>query len=192
MAKELEEAKAKVKELQEQLDGLLEESVSLKGENNSLKKKVQSLQIDVEKMSRKIDTTRTASGQESEDDGMFNVVNEDGPGTACSLNNANLSVGLGPSDPNSTALNQSIRSDNGIQPRSNKFDMIGGAENDRHDTITLSDEAVEPDFNTAGGKKVRDTLTQRIMESHIGKENSSQHLVEEVKQGGQKTQSVFI
>lgn len=115
MSKELEEAKAKVKELQDQLDSLMEESVSLKGENNSLKKKVQSLQIDVEKMSRKIDTTRTASvGQESEDDGMFNVVNEDGPGTACSLNNANVSVGLGPSNQNSNLLNQSIRSDNGI------------------------------------------------------------------------------
>ena len=43
MAKELSEANSKVKELQEKLDMAVEESVSLKGENNSLKKKVQSL-----------------------------------------------------------------------------------------------------------------------------------------------------
>ena len=49
-------------------------------------------------MSRKIDTTRTASiGEESGDDGMFNVVNEDGPGTTSSLNNANV-IGLGTSN----------------------------------------------------------------------------------------------
>ena len=40
MADELAEANAKVKELQERLDAAVEESVSLKGENNSLKKKV--------------------------------------------------------------------------------------------------------------------------------------------------------
>ena len=133
---------------------MLEESVSLKGENNSLKKKVQSLQIDVEKMSRKIDTTRTASiGEESGDDGMFNVVNEDVPGTATSLNNANVLVGLGTSNQNPTTLKQSIRSD-GIQTRTNRFDMMIGEANERHDTITLSDEEVEPDFGApSGGKK---------------------------------------
>ena len=40
MAEELAEANAKVKDLQERLDAAVEESVSLKGENNSLKKKV--------------------------------------------------------------------------------------------------------------------------------------------------------
>ena len=40
---------------------MLEESTSLKGENNSLKKKVQSLQTDVEKLSRKVSTTQAAS-----------------------------------------------------------------------------------------------------------------------------------
>ena len=39
----------------------MDESVSLKGENNSLKKKVQSLQTDMEKMSRKVSTTQAAS-----------------------------------------------------------------------------------------------------------------------------------
>ena len=40
MACELAEANSKVKDLQERLDVAIEESVSLKGENNSLRKKV--------------------------------------------------------------------------------------------------------------------------------------------------------
>ena len=40
MANELAEANSKVKDLQERLDVAIEESVSLKGENNSLRKKV--------------------------------------------------------------------------------------------------------------------------------------------------------
>ena len=91
-------------------------------------------------MSRKVDTTRTASGEEEEDN-MFNIVNEDGPGTSCSLNNANLH-GLDPTNPNSTVF-----SDNGLPMRSSKFDMMGGG--DRHETISLSDEE-EPDFSGPG------------------------------------------
>lgn len=37
----------------------------MKGENNSLKKKVQSLQIDYEKLSRKVSTTKAQSSADS-------------------------------------------------------------------------------------------------------------------------------
>ena len=111
-------------------------------------------------MSRKIDTTRTASiGEESQDDGMFNVVNgEDGPGTTSSLNNLNV-LGLGPNSQNQTALNHSIRSDGIAQTRTNKFDMIAGNENERHDTITLSDEEETDPFGTSIGDKKKKRLT---------------------------------
>lgn len=40
-----------------------EESDSVKGENNSLKKKVQSLQMDYEKLSRRVSTTQARSSE---------------------------------------------------------------------------------------------------------------------------------
>ena len=45
----------------------------MKGENNSLKKKVQSLQIDYEKLSRKVSTTqaRSSGGTNSADEPPF-------------------------------------------------------------------------------------------------------------------------
>ena len=41
-----------------------DESDLVKGENNSLKKKVQSLQTDFEKLSRKVSTTQARSSEE--------------------------------------------------------------------------------------------------------------------------------
>lgn len=119
----------------------MEESVSLKGENNSLKKKVQSLQIDIEKISRRVETNRTGSmGEEFENDVIFNAETE--AGMACSLNNANVTIGLDPGNSNGAALNQSIRSDNGLQTRSSKLDLA----NNNNSIINLSDEGVENEF----------------------------------------------
>ena len=104
MANELAEANSKVKDLQERLDAAMEESVSLKGENNSLRKKVQSLQIDMEKLSRRVETSRPASmGEEFDNDPIFNAETE--AGMTCSLNNANITIGLESGNNNPGVLN---------------------------------------------------------------------------------------
>ena len=55
-------------------------------------------------------------------------------------------------------------------------------DNDR--TITLSDEdQLDSDFNAPRTKQDRDTLTQKLIESHIGQDGSNVNIVEEVKTG---------
>ena len=146
------------------------------------------MQIDIEKISRRVETNRTASmGEEFENDVIFNAETE--AGMACSLNNANVTIGLDPGSGNAAALNQSIRSDNGLQTRSSKLDLA----NNNNSIINLSDEGVENEFgNTAAVKQDRNTITQRVMESHIGQDGSNIVLIEEVKQGKQKPQSIYI
>ena len=146
------------------------------------------MQIDIEKISRRVETNRTASmGEEFENDVIFNAETE--AGMACSLNNANVTIGLDPGNGNAAALNQSIRSDNGLQTRSSKLDLA----NNNNSIINLSDEGVENEFgNTAAVKQDRNTITQRVMESHIGQDGSNIVLIEEVKQGKQKPQSIYI
>ena len=188
MASELTEANSKVKDLQERLETAIEESVSLKGENNSLRKKVQSLQIDMEKLSRRVENSLPASmGEEFDNDPIFNAETE--AGMTCSLNNANITIGLESGNNNTGVLNQSIRSDNGLQTRSSKLDLAAN----NNSIINLSDECAENDFGDTGvTKQERNTITQRIMESHIGQDGSNIVLIEEVKQGKQKPPSIFI
>ena len=99
-------------------------------------------------------------GEEFENDPMFNAETE--AGMASSLNNANVTIGLDSSTNNIGALNQSIRSDNGLQMRSSKLDLASN----NNDMINLSDEGVENDFGK-NTKVERPTITQRVMESHI-------------------------
>ena len=131
------------------------------------------MQIDIEKISRRVETNRTASmGEEFENDVIFNAETE--AGMACSLNNANVTIGLDPGSGNAAALNQSIRSDNGLQTRSSKLDLA----NNNNSIINLSDEGVENEFgNTAAVKQDRNTITQRVMESHIGQDGSNLSLI---------------
>ena len=121
------------------------------------------------------------------DDPIFNAETE--AGMTCSLNNANVTIGLESGNNNPGVLNQSIRSDNGLQTRSSKLDLAAN----NNSIINLSDECVENDFGDTGvTKQERNTITQRIMESHIGQDGSNIVLIEEVKQGKQKPASIFI
>ena len=155
MASELTEANSKVKDLQERLETAIEESVSLKGENNSLRKKIQSLQIDMEKLSRRVENSLPASmGEEFDNDPIFNAETE--AGMTCSLNNANITIGLESGNNNTGVLNQSIRSDNGLQTRSSKLDLAAN----NNSIINLSDECAENDFGDSGvTKQERNTIT---------------------------------
>ena len=175
MAKELDEAKAKVIELETQLNSTMEESVSLKGENNSLKKKVQSLQTDVEKMSRKVTQLYSGDG-ESQDDAIQDIVNADASGTSSSLHNANVNSGLGARNSNLNALNQSIRSDNAA--KSKRFDMMAG--ND----FMSDDDQDDNYFKQTGDKYGRsNTLIHKLAETHISHDNTNVLIAEEVKSG---------
>ena len=51
-----------------QITQMTEDQDIIKGENNSLKKKVQSLQIDYEKLSRKVSTTQARSSADGNSD----------------------------------------------------------------------------------------------------------------------------
>ena len=76
--KELADAHTQIEELEAQIRQINDDSDVMKGENNSLKKKVHSLQIDLEKLSRKVSTTQArssglASVDENYGDG-YNIV----------------------------------------------------------------------------------------------------------------------
>ena len=82
----------------------------IKGENNSLKKKVQSLQIDYEKLSRKVSTTQARSSAGTSDEPYGSQVDNK------TLNNQANSVNVGGMMQQSAGEvadlhNQSIRSD---------------------------------------------------------------------------------
>ena len=66
----------------------------------------------MEKLSRRVETSRPVSMGEEFDDPIFNAETE--AGMACSLNNANVTIGLESGNNNPGVLNQSIRSDNGL------------------------------------------------------------------------------
>ena len=87
----------------------------MKGENNSLKKKVHSLQIDLEKLSRKVSTTQARSS------GLASVDENYGDGYNIAIgssndNNQANSVNIGGAQPAASTTdddihNQSVRSD---------------------------------------------------------------------------------
>jgi len=70
--KELAEANYQIEQLEAQIAQMTCDSDQLKGENNSLKKKVHSLQIDFEKLTQKVSTTqaRSSGGTHSDANSM--------------------------------------------------------------------------------------------------------------------------
>ena len=71
--------------------------------------------------------------------------------------------------------------------RSSKLDLAAN----NNDIINLSDEGVENDFGN-NTKTERPTITKRVMDSHIAQDGSNIVLIEEVKQGKQVPQAMFI
>ena len=65
---EFSEASKQIEELKAQMALMTEDQDVMKGENNSLKKKVQSLQTDYEKLSRKVSTTQARSSGGNSDE----------------------------------------------------------------------------------------------------------------------------